>query len=469
MFPWTWDFAANELKLSKVEEERFAYYRSEMTRHVRNYAKRTKASKVSFRQTALNRIQAQLHVASKNAPWHVDSMFCGDADSLFVRLGSSDPREHRDRFSPVFQVPLRLAVTLPQFQIALPFFMLNFVSLAAFKQHGEWEEPSRDCFTPKHRGRNPLRPVKSKLWHDKELRKKLELLIKDYETWGIDKRCGEERCGEDRTSLELELEALLERDFSSVTVSSVTGEEPATTRKRKVPETASKETASKETPPCQQEGKSEDETDDEAEAPQRPKQGRVRVQVEQYQPSQVEILEARLKAAETQLEQMTNLARGTARGFSDLRNRYEEHETDGQQAAKRARDFRSSEFEEAFRARLQQELPNNQTVIELTAQIEANAAKTRELQSKFEEDTKQFHAEFVVARQTLGDRVLLVEQTQELEKQRAKLSAQFSAFPLSAFASLYGSGTSQPQCWAQTETWVDASHTDHTDHAVPVC
>jgi hypothetical protein len=92
-----------------------------------------------------------------------------------------------------------------------------------------------------------------------------------------------------------------------------------------------------------------------------------------------------------------------------LESRFVNSDGDDEQASKRARDFSSSEFQAAFRARLEEDLPVSQAFRDLVSRLQANAIKTRALQTQFEERTQQLHGEFIATRAEFGERLKLVE------------------------------------------------------------
>lgn len=86
----------------------------------------------------------------------------------------------------------------------------------------------------------------------------------------------------------------------------------------------------------------------------------------------------------------------------------------------RAREFNSPEFQAAFRARLEEDLPLSQAFQDLAARLRSNAMQSRDLQAKFDQKTDQLRAEFISTRGEFGQRLTVVEEQQQL-------LAQFSA------------------------------------------
>lgn len=195
-FPWTWDFCSDSLILSDDEQTAFASYSREITRHSLNYRKKPTTTKANFKKTVEKRILANaLHVTPRHASWSLVQILCASAQHfvLFVAFSGS---------AHIFQIPLRLAVTLPQFQAVLPFFMLNFVSLLAYQQHCKEFVSSRACFSPE----SQLRPAHARTLHDAQTRARLEALVTEYRSSDLYEL-------EIRQRLATALAALIQPDF----------------------------------------------------------------------------------------------------------------------------------------------------------------------------------------------------------------------------------------------------------------
>jgi hypothetical protein len=353
-------------------------------------------------------------VKPKHASWTLREILCADAQTLYVTFNSAEQ---------IFQVPLRLAVTLPQFQVALPFFLHNFVSVQAYEQHVRKLVSNRDCFAFAGVENGDPRPVESQVWHSRALAEKAVAVFENYQKWD---QATQENITP-RRALAVKLATLLEADFPASS-----SRKP----KRKVSWSVDESVDETDDEKHQEEHQEEDERERrpmledmqqelkrvkflaqrcadkvlkvEAELSETRLSRPVPVPVPLFEHPLFDESVAATRSLITRMQESLNVRNA---GNDDEQNDEQNDDEDN------ARAYDSQEFKAAverevqamFGARLEQALPQSQVFQNLDDRLRASALKTLELRQKFDEQTARLRSEWVIARHNFHERLSEVE------------------------------------------------------------